>query len=237
MDRRQARALDVWRVDLRRPSAWLEQARATVLTPEEGEPRGREAEAPFRRRLVARAALRIALGRRLAREPRELRLVRGANGKPALAQEDGATVHFNLSHSGDLGVIAISAEAAVGVDVETVRDRAHLERLTRARFAPAEADAILALEGEERRRAFYSVWTRKEAYLKAIGLGLGAQLDSFAVAASGRPEVVAPLDGDAGPWTLADLELGDGIQGAVAVASALPAPDSISPRPLPMLSG
>jgi 4'-phosphopantetheinyl transferase len=151
-----------------------------------------------------------------------------------LDDDGGQPAHFNLSHSGDTCVIAISTRAPVGVDIEAVRDRSNLERLVSARFAPSEAHGVLRHEGEERRRAFYRVWTRKEAYLKATGLGLSAPLESFAVAADDPPALLSPLAGDTADWTLVDLDLGTSEQGAVALAAMIPSRSCISPATLPM---
>jgi 4'-phosphopantetheinyl transferase len=211
--------LDVWRVDLRRPPEWVAEAARTILTQEEASRRGREPDEVRRRRLVARTALRIALARRLEREPHTLRFGAGPDGKPRLAGEEASGPGFNLSHSGELCVIAICEDASVGVDVEAVRERPHLRRLAETRLAPAEAQEILLLEGEERRRAFYRAWTRKEAYLKACGLGLRAELSSFVVSTGARPALLAPLPGDEGVWSLYDLEVGEDFQGALALGA------------------
>jgi 4'-phosphopantetheinyl transferase len=228
--------LDVWRVDLRRSPGWVAEAARTVLEPEEASRRDRESDDAWRRRLVARAALRMALGRRLDRDPRKLRFAAGPNGKPGLVEAGGAGCpQFNLSHSGDLCVIALSDLGPVGVDVEAVRERAHLERLVETRLAAPEAKQIMRLGGEARVRAFYRVWTRKEAYLKASGIGLGATLDSFAVSAGDPPALLSPLPGDERSWSLHDLELGEGFQGAAAICGRRrDAGPSIRPPEMPM---
>jgi len=181
-----------------------------VLEPPEARRRGREADEVWRRRVVARAGLRIALGDWLRRDPASLRFIQGPTGKPSLAQIGAEPIpHFNISHSGEACVVAISEAAPVGVDVEVVRDRRHLERLARTRLAPAEALEILRRQGDERRRAFYRCWTRKEAYLKATGLGLTADLSSFAVSVGPLPALITRAEGDSGKWSLVDLDLGD----------------------------
>lgn len=225
-------ALRVWRADLRRPPEWVDRAASSILEPSEAARRRSETDEAWRRRVVARAALRIALGRRLGRPPRSLRFATEANGKPVLVAE-GPRPHFNLSHSGEICVIAISEAAAVGVDVEEVRNRPRLERIVRTRFAPGETQ-ILALEGEERRRAFYRVWTRKEAVLKAAGAGLATSLRRFEVSATDRPELLTPPPGRREGWALIDLDLGGGLAGAVALGAPLRAPPRIfSPPELP----
>jgi 4'-phosphopantetheinyl transferase len=162
---------------------------------------------------VARAALRIALGRCLDRPPDSLELVPDEQGKPVLAADD---VGFNLAHSADLCVIAVSESGPIGVDVEEVRDFPELEGVVGARFAPAEAAGILGQAGDSRLRAFYRCWTRKEAYLKATGAGLQAGLDSVVVSVGDRPEILSATQSNDGAWSLADLDLDEGFIGAVA---------------------
>lgn len=114
-----------------------------------------------RRRLASRWALRAVLGRYLETEPAEVELRLGPRGKPALAGE-GASLRFNLSHSGGLALIALAWEREVGIDVERIDRR-------RERRRPAE---------------FYTEWTRREAVAKCLGVGLGAPLPEAPVAVS-----------------------------------------------------
>ena len=209
-----ARDVDVWHVDLRQPADWVEGARA-LLAPDELEAAARGTPEVRRRRVVRRAALRIALARRIGGDPSALRMVPGPHGKPALADSADA-LHFSSSSSDDCCLIAVTAIGPIGVDVERVAPRAYLERIAETRFAPAEADAIAHLEGEARLRAFYNCWTRKEAYLKATGAGLTMPLDKVIVSLDDeRPEIVS-LDGDdPAAWSVESLDPEPGFTGAV----------------------
>lgn len=116
-----------------------------------------------------RAFLRLLLGHYLRRDPASLELVTAEGGKPRLA---GGELRFNLSHSGDLGLVAVSREFEVGVDLERVRPVQRLERIAARMF---DADARRALEqcqGEERLRRFFEQWTLLEARQKCSGAGL-----------------------------------------------------------------
>jgi len=163
--------------------------------------------------LAAHIALRYVLGRRLALPPREVAFLRqacpncnAAHGRPALAGID-EPVEFSLSHGGNLVLVGVAA-TPVGVDVEQVPDVQVAADLT-ARLHPAEQREIVAAARPE--RAFATVWTRKEAYLKGIGTGLSRGLATDYLGAAG----LAPLpDG----WTLLDVPVPDGYAGAVAVA-------------------
>jgi 4'-phosphopantetheinyl transferase len=136
--------------------------------------------APDRRRFVAaHAALRRALAEQIGQRPEALRFTRSAFGKPSLA--DGPRLHFSLSHSQALGLVAIGRRGPLGVDVEVLRPVPDALELAGRHFTPAEQAALAALPAAEREHAFLVCWTRKEACLKAIGLGLIVPPDRFEV--------------------------------------------------------
>lgn len=208
----------VWQTDLRRSNEWIEDVVAPVLTAGEFERRGRESHQVWRRRVVARAALRIALGRHLERPPGSLEFTLGPGGKPRLAGATGGNdVFFSLSRSGDLCLIAISDDSPVGIDVEEVREVPELAGLVQSRFAASEATAILERSGEERLRAFYRCWTRKEACVKALGTEIGPGLDSVVVSVGEKPVLLSAFGTQAGEWSLLDLAVREGFAGALAV--------------------
>lgn len=222
----------VWQIDLRRSDEWIEDAVRSVLGSGEAGRRGRESHQVWRRRVVARAALRVALGRYLDRSPDSLEFALGPGGKPGLAGPDGSgDAFFNLARSGERCLIAISADGPVGVDVEEVRDVPELPGLVRSRFAASEATAILEKSGEERLRAFYRCWTRKEACVKAAGTEIGPSLGSVVVSVGDRPDLLSAPGARAGEWSLLDLALGDGFAGALA-ARGLAEGDLDPPEPL-----
>lgn len=123
-----------------------------------------------RRYLAAHAALRRALAAHGAGEPHSLRFDPGTWGKPALCDSGG--LRFNLSHSDDIGLIGTSFSHDVGVDVECIRTLPDVAMLVNEHFTAAERDEFACLPPHAKDRAFLIGWTRKEACLKAIGLGL-----------------------------------------------------------------
>jgi 4'-phosphopantetheinyl transferase len=144
-----------------------------------------------RRYLAARAALRHLLG---TRED----WVAGAHGKPALAS---SPPHFNLSRRGSVALIGVSATHEIGVDVEPLQAMADANELAQLHFTPRERDAVQRESGAARDRAFLRCWTRKEACMKATGLGLSLAPSSFqcgAQAASERVQVSSAQQS----WTL-----------------------------------
>ena len=169
--------IHVWCVEL--DEAADAAALATCLSASERERAGGLPSSAHRRRfVVARATLRRLLGRYLGQEPGAVVFACGAHGKPFLPQ---GGLHFNVSHTQGLVLYAIASAREVGVDVEWMRPQVAHERIAARFFAPEEQEMLAQVPAEERRVAFYHIWTRKEAYLKARGDGLAAGLDTFAV--------------------------------------------------------
>ena len=170
--------------------------------------------------IAGRSSLRRVLGGCLGREPREIELRLGTNNKPELIWADrGPTPHFNLSHSGKVLLIAV-ADAPVGVDVEQVRETPDLPEMARLALRPDELAALEALPAARRTEAFIAAWTRKEAYLKARGLGLGQIRDVAVNVDPDEPAALLYADDDsdaAARWTLVDLAVDAGYRAALAV--------------------
>lgn len=129
--------------------------------------------------LIARALLRILLGRYLQQPPAALHFGYGAQGKPWLLDE--SDLRFNVAHSGDLILYAVRKEREVGIDVEWMRTEPSYEMIAEQFFAPAEVAALRAVPLAAQPQVFFNIWTRKEAFIKARGEGLSFPLDAFAV--------------------------------------------------------
>lgn len=164
---------------------------------------------------VCRGALRHVVGACAGITAAEVEFGYGAHGKPYLKNSGAAgQVEFNLSHAGEWGVVAVCGQAAVGVDVEQIRDARDLAALARRFFAAEEQQGIEALPAAEFVDAFYRVWSRKEAYMKGTGAGLSLGTDTFHVTV-GRDDP-API----APWSFANLALTPpGYAAALAVES------------------
>jgi 4'-phosphopantetheinyl transferase len=139
-------------------------------------------------------------------------------GKPLLT---GGDIEFNLSHSGGYALVAVSRGRNVGVDVEKIRADIEIENLSSRYFSTGEISELMALPPEQRMVGFFQCWTRKEAYIKAQGLGLSLPLDGFDVSFSaGEPAVLRatrPDAGEAAQWSLLSLDVDLEYAGAVAV--------------------
>jgi 4'-phosphopantetheinyl transferase len=208
----------VWRLELD-PPADAVAARAEVLEQEE---RARAARFVFERDRVrfvaARAALRAALARYLGIPAAEVRFRYGPRGKPALAQTSDPPLEFNVSHSRGLGLAAFALRSAVGVDVEALRTVIDADRIVERFFSPRERTEYRALPSDRRVEAFFNGWTRKEAYVKALGDGLACPLDSFDVTLT--PGAAARLEtrgGGRGAWSLHPLTPAPGYTGALVL--------------------
>lgn len=197
----------------------IEEAFERLLAPEE---LGRATLFRIRRAresfVVTHGALRLVLGRYLGVLPGSVIIEHGANGKPALAP--GNRLRFNLTHSGDRAALALAMDCEVGIDLEEVRPLPDLEQIAERFLCPEDAAEILSLGPGDRERAFFTCWTRKEAYVKATGAGLRVPLNSFRVMA--RPEspgvlaIADPEATSAQSWTLHDLSLAPDVACAIA---------------------
>ena len=168
-----------------------------------------------RRYQIGHGALRLILGAYMGIDPIDVEFVQGPRGKPYLGSKGP---FFNLSHSGKLAMIGLST-VELGVDIEKVRHLESLHEIARKHFSESEFNALNALQGEARELAFYRCWTRKEAYIKAIGEGLSMPLDSFDVSLCEAPEFLSCRDGREDParWSLIDVSPGPEFVGAAAL--------------------
>jgi 4'-phosphopantetheinyl transferase len=172
--------------------------------------------------IAARGQLRTILARYLRVDPEIITFCYGARGKPFLDREAApADLKFNLSHSGDLGLVGVTVGREIGVDIELMREMQDAEQIAKRFFSPIENKVFRSFPQTKRLEAFFACWTTKEAYIKATGDGLWRPTESFDV--SFEPSVPARLiavEGDleeASRWTLKALEPAPGYVGAVAV--------------------
>ncbi len=185
--------------------------------------------------LLSHGALRTLIGSYLEISPEKAQFIQGSHGKPKLVGGGGTAVplEFNMSHSGNVVLLAFSSTCELGVDVELIRPLEDMAGIADRFFSREESEELFSLAPEERERAFYLCWTRKEAYVKAVGEGLSIPLDSFRVTLRpGDPARFLHLNHDASlaqNWTLHNLELGDG-ELSTAYAAALAYCDA--PRPV-----
>ena len=211
--------LDLTPDSLHRMSLWLSE--------DERQRAGRFAfERGWRRFVAARGRLRELLAERLAVHPESIAFSYGKHGKPALAAPLAKSgLRFNLAHSGELAVYAFSRGGAVGVDVEVARTLPDADAIAARFFSAAEQRAYCALQPCHKQRGFFNCWTRKEAFLKALGDGLHQPLDTFDITlAPGEPARilrVGDTPGDECGWRLETFVPAPGYVGAVVIEEPL----------------
>jgi 4'-phosphopantetheinyl transferase len=167
--------------------------------------------------LAGKALTRIVLGQCLSISPAGLTFASGPYGRPHLAADVGW--RFNLSHSGDLVVLAVASSVEVGVDVENISRGADLDGIAGMVFKPSERAAMAALPEAARRRYFFRLWTLKEAFSKALGMGFSTDFLSFAVMPrdGGGADLAPPQGENAGDWLLCDVGVKPDYLAGVAV--------------------
>jgi len=168
--------------------------------------------------------LRDLLGRYLQTQPSQINFVYNAFGKPDLSPEFANRLKFNLSHSAGFALIAVATASNVGVDLEYIRAQSDYADIARRFFSAAEVDYLIALPSHLYAEAFFSCWTKKEAYLKACGEGLAIPLNSFSVPLTTdhahTPADLYVASKDIVPakrWSLYTLRPAPGYAGALAI--------------------
>lgn len=212
----------LWRLDLAAVAdgelRWLK-----MLSPDEQTRAARFHFARDRRRFAStRAVLRTLLSAYLGSEPQKVTFAYAGRGKPSLKSQNSAeSMEFNVSHSADVALLAFARGRRLGVDVEQIRDNLDPLAIARRYFSAPEQSQLAALAPDERYAGFFRCWTRKEAYIKALGDGLSLPLDSFDVSLKARDQnalLGCRIDGtDITMWRLEDIEVGKGYASALCV--------------------
>ena len=189
----------IWRLDLTEPG--LVVPALNMLVDDERDRAGRyRSDGAMRAFAISRASLRFLLGIYEDVPSDEIELSYGASGKPYASQAEAA-VQFNVSHSHGLGLIAFTRGNGLGVDIEYCKVSTAIDVVAQTFFSPEEAQPLARMTGGEKQRAFFNLWTRHEALVKATGTGLRYRVEEAAIT-------------DA--WSVADLEPAENYAGAIA---------------------
>lgn len=222
----QSHQVDVWRVSLDLQPDSVKSAESTLSADETERASRFHFDKDRLRFIAAHGSLRDILSRYLQCEPYQLSFSRNEYGKPFLTRKTTEVVttkkiEFNLSHSGNYALIAVALERKVGIDVERIREDIESENLAARYFSPSETSELMALPAKQRVVGFFNCWTRKEAYIKAQGLGLSLPLDSFDVSLAPNESAILqatrPDPHESTRWTLLTLDVESGYAGALAV--------------------
>jgi 4'-phosphopantetheinyl transferase len=174
-----------------------------------------------RKYVVSHAMTRWGLARHLGIAPQGVSFVQGDHGKPSLSPRHESRLEFNISHSGDRCLIALGEVQMLGVDVERIRPLENWMDIAERFFAPRETEQLSVLPPNLVGAAFFGTWASKEAYIKALGLGLALNLASFEVEVDPNREagLLWTLDANEGPayWSMRRIEVGSRYRATLAV--------------------
>lgn len=213
--------IDIWQIGFESVDGNRLQRLRELLSPDEIQRADRfYFERDRRRFAVARAAMRWILGQYAHVPPQNLVFAYGPKGKPELSGPvPDSGIAFNLSHSGEFAMLAITNKLTVGVDIEFIKPDFGGNEIAERFFSANEVARLQSLPASQQAEAFFSCWTRKEAYIKAIGDGLYVPLDSFEVAFG--PDVPAELlvvktdPREVSRWSMYNLEAPPGYKAAL----------------------
>ena len=215
----------VWRVRLDYGRAVVQTARAILSADEVARADRFKFDEHRDRFTIARAALRRLLGAYLGIEPAAIQFHTTRHGKPFVKHLlHGEELCFNLSHSHDMALVGFTIRRRIGVDIEHLRRIVDMESIARHFFAEPEVESLFNLPQPLRHTAFLHCWTRKEAYIKAIGEGLSHPLDQFCVnLVPGEPPRLLSNERDPDAvhrWRYADIDADPDYLGSLIVESA-----------------
>ncbi len=212
----------LWRVDLE--ALPTDESRWQKLLSSDEAARAARFHSPLDRNRFAasRALLRLLLGSYLQTDPDRLSFSYSKKEKPYLAPPHSESgISFNISHSGEVALLAFARRREIGVDVEQLHRNIEIDSIARRFFSLHEQQQLAALRKEEQFDAFFRCWTRKEAYIKATGEGLSLPLDQFDVSiAVGDTDALIATRPDASAatlWSIRDIPAGAGYVGAICV--------------------
>ncbi len=204
--------IHLWPITLALPPALEEKAVATLDAHEQQ----RAARFHFRhhqqRFIAAHYALRCILSLYLDLPPAAICYAYTAHQKPFLNVTTSVPLQFNISHSHEMAVFAISGDAAIGVDIEKIAET-YYEAVAKRYFSATENQALDGLTGQEKIKSFYQLWARKEAFIKAVGQGLSLPLSSFTVNLQANKEMIS---WEQQRWLLLPLNIHPEYQAALA---------------------
>jgi 4'-phosphopantetheinyl transferase len=215
-----AGAVDVWRFNLDKPESPFDDLESLLSADELARASRFRFDRDRLRFIAVRGLLRRVLARYGGSNPAQLVFSYSPHGKPSL-QSNADDIRFNLSHSNGLAVCAVTRGREIGIDLEKIRHDIEIEELAQRFFSGYEFDALRALAPEDRIPAFYRIWTCKEAFVKAQGLGLSRPLSSFDMEASPAKTAALlatrPDAEEANQWSVRVLEIASGYAAAVVV--------------------
>jgi 4'-phosphopantetheinyl transferase len=208
--------VDIWQTSSIRSSLEIQEFSSSLNTEERSRADKFKLEIHKNRFIIARGALRQILSIYLDRNPNKIDFIYSDRGKPSLL-ENYLNLQFNLSHSEDLIVCAVTQNKKIGIDVEYINNKNDCLGIAKRFFSPKETETIDSATERERYRLFFQFWTAKEAYLKATGEGLSGSLDKVEINLD-KEKYTYTIDGENNPnWQLYQFEPTEKYLATVAV--------------------
>lgn len=216
--------IHIWSASLDQPELQFQRLYQTLSLDEDDRAKRFVFERDRRHFAICRGILRAIVARYLSVSADSVSFKYGTNGKPGLVDSSGnETFFFNLSHSEGLALYAFTRDQEVGVDLECMRDISELEQLAERIFSVREIEIFRSLAEGRKKEAFFNGWTRKEAFVKALGDGLSLPLDNFDVSfVLGEPAKLISIEDNSNEisgWSIQDLLPAHNYVAAFAVKS------------------
>ena len=212
----------VWRVFVGLTTVQIENLQE-ILSSDELTRAGRfHFERDQKRFIAARGILRKILAHYLDKKPHDIRFDYSDNGKPVLASKSGCdTICFNLSHSGEFALYAVTPEQNIGIDIERIREDVDMDQISQRFFSPTDISSLNQIQKNNWPEIFFQYWTRKEAFLKAMGDGMSFPMEQCDVSLiNGRvlSPIILPANNEkSSSWYVKDLFPCPGYAAAIAV--------------------
>ena len=216
------REVQIWQSSLEVSPLWYNKLAAYLSEDEQLRAKRFHFEEHRVRFTVSRGLLRLLIGKYLDVSPASIEFIYGRHGKPSLVvKPELPPLNFNISHSQNVAVFAFSRDTDLGVDVEFIKPNRELMRIARRFFSKHEFTVLQSLPKSEQLNGFYNCWTRKEAFVKAVGDGLAMPLDSFSVTLKpSEPAQLLWMQGETdevGSWTLKSWQPWENFAAAIAI--------------------
>ena len=214
--------IHIWRVDLDLPIIGFKKLYQQLSNDERLRAERFYFEKDRKRFIIGRGILRMILGCYLRVEPSRVQFCYGKHGKAELSDALGKrNIFFNMSDSEGLALYAFTRSHEIGVDIESIREISEMDQIAQSFFSSGENAVFCSIPNGKKKEAFFNCWTRKEAFIKAIGEGLSRPLDKFEVSLiPGESAKLLKIDGDslrASRWSIQALKPASGFVAAFAV--------------------
>jgi 4'-phosphopantetheinyl transferase len=215
--------IQVWRINLASPAAEIARLEILLSAGEKNQAAQFHFDRDRRRFIVRRTVLRQLLVANLGLPPEQIQIESAGLQKPKIAAaQNPRDLRFNTSHSGDVALVALATNCEIGVDIEQHRALPDAGGLALNFFSDLENRLLARLPEHQRLEGFFNCWTRKEAFVKAVGQGLSYPLKNFSVELSpGKPAAILENSDAAEPaekWSVRSLDAGVGFSAALVFA-------------------